>query len=207
MRGEPTLKPVKKHPYLSITLAAAALLLISVVAFKRYLPYESAHLAPKQAPAVVIAMEDVRIIGMNHGKKSFSVNAEEVNITRGRSITTLIKITNGKIYSNGKPALDVTAGSAVYDNSKRDLYLDNGITAVGTDGEHVRTKSAVWNSATSTLRSNQQVEFDNKWSKLKTGKMLVDVKEKQVELWDVKISVDLREVEKQMDREVKQDAH
>lgn len=197
---------MKKHPYLSITLTAAAILLVSVVAFKRYLPYESAHLAPKEPPSVVIAMEDAHLVGMSHGKKAWSINAKDVKITRGRSVTTINKITDGKVYSEGRLALNVTAGSAIYDDISRDLYLNGGITAVGTDGQCVRAASASWNSATSTLRSNEQVKFSNKWSKLKTGKMLVNVKDKQMEMWNVRMSVDLGEVEKQMDHEVKQDA-
>lgn len=197
---------MKKHPYLSITLAAAAILLISVVAFKRYLPYESAQLAPKEPPAVVIAMEDARIIGMHNGKRAWKVNAEEVKITRGRSVTTINKITGGKVYMDGKPAFDLTAGSAVYDGYSRDLHLQDGITAVGNDGERLQASSASWNSATSTLRSNEQVIFSNKWSKVNTGKLLVNVKDKQLEMWNVRLSVDLGEVEKRLDSEVKQDA-
>lgn len=197
---------VKKHPYLSITLAAAAILLISVVAFKRYLPYESAHLAPKQTPAIVIAMEDAHIVGMNHGKKAWSINAKEVQITRGRSVTTINKITDGKVYSGGKVAFNVTAGSAVYNDISRDLYLGGGITATGSDGQNVQARSASWNSSTSTLRSNEQVVFNNKWSKVNTNKLLVNVKDKQLEMWNVKLSFDLGEAEKRMEREVKQDA-
>ncbi len=162
--------------------------MVSLVAFRGYLPYSSSLVSNRQ-PTVVLQMNNAHFVGLTHGSKSWSLDATKVEIGQQRYITTLADITNGKIFESGKPILQVKAGQATYNSVFGDLLLEKGISVIGNDGQRVTAQGATWNSMTSTLRSKGEVVYQSDWGKAKTDRMLVDVKKQEMTMWNVVVSI------------------
>lgn len=178
-----------------LAIAAGVVLLLSIVAFKRYLPYTGRGLLPRQPPPIVLAMEDAHLVGLGRDGKLWSLHAKKIEMSRNRSSTTISGITEGKVYDAGKVALRVEAGSASYDVYQKNLLLSGGVRIEGADGQKITGRGATWNSRTSTLRSLGPVSIETKWSKMTTDKMLVDVRNKEMSMWNVRMLANLREIE------------
>ena len=159
------------------------------------MPYTGNALSPKQPPSIVLSMEDTYLVGMKDNRKLWSVKAKKVEMTQNRSTTAVTGIKDGKIYDKGKVAFKLSAGSAIYDIYGRNLRLMDGILVEGKDGQIIRGKGAEWNSSAATLRSIGQVEFENRWNKVTADRLLVNVNDQEVRMWNVRMLVDMREVE------------
>ena len=181
---------MRRPPYLGLALAAGLILLVSLLAFRRYLPYVGGSLASSQPPSVVLQMRNARFVGLNRKGKLWSLRAKSVEIGQNRYLTTLTGITQGKIFDSGKVALQMEAGRAVYNSIVGDLTMDGGIALMGADGQRLTAQGADWNSATSSLRSTGKVLYQSPWGKASTDRMLVDMKSKEMTMWNVVISVE-----------------
>ena len=188
---------MKKPTYLLLILGAAAVLLLSVFAFRRYLPYTGTSLTPKEPPSIVLSMENAYLVGLGNKRKLWSVRAKKVEIGRNRSYTTVKHISDGKIFDGGTTVLKVRAGNAVCDMFHKDLMLTGGIIVEGLDGQKVSGSGAVWNSTTSTLRSMGQVNFRSKLGDLSTDQLEVNVKNKEMNLRNVRMQVSVDKIDEQ----------
>lgn len=186
---------MRRPPYLGLALAAGLILLVSLLAFRRYLPYIGSSMASSQPPSVVLQMRNARFVGLNHSGKIWSLRAKSVEIGQNRFVTTLTGITQGKIFDSGKVALQMEAGRAVYNSIGGDLAMDNGILLVGADGQRLTARGANWNSTTSSLRSTGRVLYKSPWGEASTDRMLVNTKSKEITMWNVQGSVDLSKQE------------
>ena len=155
------------------------------------MPYVGSTLAPTQPPSIVLDMRNASFVGLNHRQKVWSIKANRVQIGRDRTSTTLAGISQGKIFDRGKLALQVEAGRAMYNSAAGDLMMDGGIKLSGSDGQVLTAKGASWNSTSSTLRSNGQVNYKSPWASASTKEMLVDMKNKEMTMRNVTLSVDL----------------
>ncbi|MCE5198379.1 MAG: LPS export ABC transporter periplasmic protein LptC [Armatimonadota bacterium] len=187
--------------YFVLAAVAAAILIASVIAFQRYLPYSPRTLNPTRPPAVVLAMEDVYMVGLGHQGKLWSAQADKVEIGRGRGTAKLTNIHDGKILEGGKPVLNIRAHSAMFDTYRKDLMLYGGVRIDGMDGQQLTGKGATWNSSTGTLRSIGQVTFKSKESNVTTDKLLVDVRNKELSMWKVRMEISVPELEGRLNRE------
>ena len=185
-------------------IAAGVILLLSVVAFKRYLPYVGDRLTLKEPPAVVLAMEDVYLVGMSKKEKLWSLNAKKVEVSRDRSIATLTHITDGKIFDEGEVALKVKAGGAVYDDRREDLELSRGVAIEGREGDKVAAEGVSWNSSTSVLRSAGPVRFERASTKVAADDLEVDLKKKEMTMHNVRLTVDIEEIQRRAEEEAGQ---
>jgi hypothetical protein len=176
-------------PYLGRAIVAGLILLVSILVFRRYLPYVGGSLAPIQPPSVVLEMRNASFVGLNHDTKLWSLKARKVQIGQNRYVTTLTRITDGKIFDRGKPVLGVEAGRAVYDSVAGVLVMDRGITLSGTAGQKLSASGADWNSATSLLRSTGKVLFEAPWGKASTDNMTVDMKTQQMTMTNVVVCI------------------
>lgn len=186
---------------MGLAIAAGFILLISVVAFKKYLPYAGSTVSLKEPPSVVISMEDTRLIGMGDGDKAWSLEADRVDISRDRSVATVYNISDGLIFEDKKIAFEVEAGSARYDTRRKDLQLTDGISIQGSDGRKITGSSAYWNSTTSTLRSSQQVDVEMPTGKITAKDVTVDLKSKEISMSDVELQIDVEEVKRKISQE------
>lgn len=182
---------MRRPPYVGLALAAGLILLVSLLVFRRYLPYVGSSLAPSQPPSVVLQMRNAYFVGLNRKGKLWSLKAKNVEIGQNRFLTTLTGITQGKIFDAGKPVLQMEAGRAVYNSIVGDMAMDEGIRLIGADGQTLTADGADWNSASSSLRSTGKVLYESEWGKASTDRMLVDMKSKEMTMWNVVISVDL----------------
>ena len=186
---------MRRPPYLGLVLPAAAILALSVAAFRHYLPYTGATLALREPPAVPLAIEDAYLVGLGKRGKVWSLRAERVEIGHDRAQTTLTGITEGRIYERGEPALFVRAGMAVYNTRTEKLALSRGIHVTGTDGETVTAQGARWDASTSTLTSSGEVRFRNEWSEVVTESLRADLSRKELTMWNVRLKAKLEGVE------------
>ena len=168
---------------------AGLILLVSILVFRRYLPYVGGTLAPEQSPSVVLQMRNAYFVGLDHKGKLWSLKASKVEIGQNRYMTTLTRITDGKIFDAGKPVLEVEAGKAVYNSLAGNLDMDKGITLSGSDGQKISAAGANWNSATSMLRSSGKVRYEAPWGRASTESVTVDMKTKEMTMTNVVISV------------------
>lgn len=167
------------------------ILLVSLLAFRRYLPYVGGSLAPSQPPSIVLEMRNAYFVGLNHKGKLWSLKAKKVEIGRNRYLTTLTDITDGRVFDAGRPALKMKAGRAIYNSLVRSLAMDQGILVTGADGQRLAARGADWNSDTSSLRSRGKVEYEGPFGKASTDDVLVDMKTKELTMWNVRGSLDL----------------
>jgi LPS export ABC transporter protein LptC len=161
----------------------------SMAVFKRYLPYTGTPLIPKEPPPVVLMMEDVHLVGLGHAGKLWSVKVGKIEIARNSSGAKLKGVTDGKIYSKGKVALQVRAGEATCNINSRNLLLSEGISIEGTDGQKLVAERATWNSANSILRTNGRVIFQSELSQLTADSLVMDLRAKQLDMWNVRMSL------------------
>jgi len=184
-----------------LILAAGAVLLISVVAFKRYLPYVGANLGPRETPPVVLTMENVYLVGIGQGSKLWSIHAGKVELSQDRARATVTRISEGKIFDQGRVALKMKAGMATYGIYSRGLNLWNGITLEGNEGQRVSGHGATWDSRTAILRSRGTVIFESKWSKVTAKALEVNLRNRELRMWDTAMVVNLKQAEAILDRE------
>ena len=170
---------------------AGIILLLSLLVFRRYLPYVGGSLVASQPPTAVLEMHNAYFVGLNHKGKLWSLKAKNVEIGRNRYLTTLTNITDGRVFDAGKPAFKMKAGGAVYNSLVGDLTMDGGIHVTGADGQQLVAQGADWNSDTSSLRSKGRVQYQGQFGKASTDSVLVDMKRKEVTMWNVRGSLDI----------------
>ena len=182
-------------PYLGRAVIAGLILLVSILAFRGYMPYVGRSLAPNESPSIVLEMHNAYFVGLNHKGKLWSLKAKNVEIGHNRFLTTLTGITHGKIFDAGKQTLELEAGRAVYNSAAGNLTMDQGICLFGPKGQLLKADGADWNSATSSLRSNGKVQYQSDWAKGSTERLLIDAKKKEMTMWNVDVTVDLSKQE------------
>lgn len=186
---------MRRPPYLGLALAAGVILLLSVLAFRRYMPYVGSTLSPTAQPSIILEMHNTYFVGLNHKGKAWSVRAKDVQIGRDRAQTTLSGVTQGKIFDGGKVALQMEAGRAQYNSMVGDLVMDRGIRLTGIGGQKLTADGASWNSATSTLRSNGQVHYESSWAEASTDRVVLNTNTKELTMWNVHASMDISKQE------------
>jgi len=186
---------MKRHSTLTIAIAAGAVLLVSVIVFRRHLPYTGMNLAPKQPPAVVMTVDNAYIVGLGRNGKLWSIRERTVELAQNRFVVTLNDVTDGRIFDRGKPALKVRAGRIAYNISAQDMQLTRGITIEGNEGQRITGEGATWNSFTSMLRSSGRVCYESSLGRVTANMLIVDVRNRQMQMWDVVLTVPMKTIE------------
>ncbi|MHB9035204.1 MAG: LPS export ABC transporter periplasmic protein LptC [Armatimonadota bacterium] len=174
-----------------IAVIAVGVLALVALGLRHYAPYAGRSAMPKQPPTVVLAMEDVYLVGLGHDGKLWSAKARKVEIGQDRATANLKDIRDARIFSGDKVALTARAGDAVYQTYRRDLTLGGGVEIVGSGGQKVTGQGATWNSATSLLRSIGQVSFESRWGKVAAEKLVADLKSQELGMWNVSMKIRL----------------
>lgn len=170
--------------YPILTVAALVIMGLIVFAFRQYLPHSNIDLAPRKPPAIVLLMKDTYFVGLGHGGRLWTVQADTVKIGQDRSITNLTDIHDGRVFDKGKVSLRVKAGSAVYNTFTKDLMLGGGVEITGGQGQRITGSGADWNSATKTLRSVGRVNFQTRSGRATTERLTVDLKNQEMNMWN-----------------------
>lgn len=197
MRGELYNIYMKKHTYVLLILISAAIISVSIYTLKRYAAYKSSVFNLQKPPAIVLSMKNVYIVGIGNKGKIWSVKAKNVDIGQNRSRAEIIKLTNGQIYNNNKPILKIKAGKAICDTYRKDLQLSNGIFIEGMDGQKISGEGALWNSASSTLRSIGKVKFQDKIGNINTDNLVVNIKSKEMDMQNVNMQIYVDQLDNQ----------
>lgn len=178
---------------LHIKFAVVFAVIMALVALwlRSYAPYSGRHVLPKQPPAIVLAMEDVHLVGLGHNGKLWSAKAESVVIGQDRCFTKLKKIKDGKIYEADKVVLRASAGEALYDTYRKNLTLQKGIKITGRDGQQISGEGALWNSSNMSLRSMGEVNFKSKYGSAKAQKLALDLRNQELTMWNVSMKINI----------------
>lgn len=179
-------------------LIAGAVLLISIAVFRSHLPYMGDSYLLRKPPAIVLAMDDVYLVGIGGKSKLWSLKARKVEIGQDRNTATLSGISHGKIFDKGKTILNVQAGRAVYDERRKDLRLSRGIELEGTEGQRIGARAAHWNSHTAILRSASRVTFNGAWGSVSGDNLVVDLRKKQMVMRNVSFRVGIEKLEREI---------
>ena len=178
--------------YKSILVLVSALLLVSVVVFRRDLPYSGGSLGPDVKPEMLLTLEDAYLVGSDAKGKLWSLKAKTVEMSRDRSETTIIRITDGRIFEQGKPLMKVDAGRAEYDQYTQDLKIGGGINLKGDSGQTAKCRGAIWNPRRSLLTTVGPVEYEDPSMRATASGLSVDLGSKEMTLTRPRIEVDLR---------------
>ncbi len=196
-------RPMKRSLSLTIAVAAGAALLASVLVFRRHLPYTGMNLAPRHPPPVVMTIDDAHIVGLANNVKLWSIRAGTVELAQNRFVVTLKNVTDGRIFDRDKPALKVRAGRIAYNLNAQDMTLCDCVTIEGNEGQKITAGGATWNSFTATLRSSGRVGFESKFGVMSANMLVVDVRNRQMQMWDVVGSANVRAIEALVGKEAR----
>lgn len=186
----------RRHYLIFATVLTA--LLASVFVFKRYLPYTGLPVMPKRPPTVVMTMENVRLVGLSHGSKLWSLRAGKVEVAQNRTSTILTGINQADVFSKNKVVFSVRAGKAIYDSLYRNLALSGGIIA-RSRGYKVTAEGAVWNPATAILCTTGPVVCRSDWGRLTAKRLELNVRSREISMWRVGWSIDVKNAQDQLD--------
>jgi len=188
---------MRKTDYRLPVLIAGAALLVSIAAFRSYLPYVGDRYLTREPPAIILEIDDVYLVGMGDKTKLWSLNARKVEIGRDRAITTLSGISDGKIFDKGKTVLKMRAGRAIYDERREDLQLSSGIEIAGTEGQRVVARGAHWDSRTALLTSTSRVKVSGQWGDVSGDDLVVDLRNENMVMRNVSFRVSISELERE----------
>lgn len=114
----------------------------------------------------------------------WSLKAAHVELAQNRTTTTINRISDGKVFSDGKVAFRVRAGKAVYDTGSGYLALDGGIHIRGQK-QALSAGGAVWSPVTQVLRSTGPVEYSSSWTKIRAESLQLNTRSKELSLFRV----------------------
>jgi LPS export ABC transporter protein LptC len=183
-----------KVSYKNPLVIVALLLVLSVVVYRRDLPYGGGSLGPSLKPDMLLTMQNAYLVGSGAHGKLWSLKAKSVEMTQDRSNTTITKITDGRIFQQGKPFLHIDAGRAVYDQYSQDLRIENGILIRGDAGQVAKCKGAFWNPRNSLLTTVGRVSYHDASSRVTAEGLSVDAAKKEMTLTKPRMEVDLQEL-------------
>lgn len=185
-----------KSSYLGLIIAGA-IMLCSTIVFRGYLPYVGERLAPREPPAIPVALEDAHLVGVAHRTKLWSLDARLVEVLRDRDVTRLTDVTHGKVFDRGKVVFVVSAGRAIYDKKLEDLRLSRGIQVAASDGQHVSARSAHWNSRTAILTGSGSVAFRGRWGEASGEDLIADLRNKKLVMRNVSARININQLGRQ----------
>ncbi len=180
--------------YKNPLIIVAALLILSVVVYRRDLPYNGGSLGPSLKPEMLLTMENCYLVGSGAHGKTWSLKAKTVEMTQDRSNTTITKITDGRIFAQGKPMLHIDAGKAVYDQYSQDLRIEKGIVIKGDVGQVAKCEGAFWNPRSGLLTTVGRVSYRDSSSRVTAQGLSVDAAKKEMTLTKPRMEVDLQEL-------------
>ncbi len=182
-----------KVSYKNPLVIVAALLVLSVVVYRRDLPYSGGNLGLSLKPEMLLTMENAYLVGSGARGKVWSLRAKSVEMTQDRSNTTITKIADGRIFQQGKPFLHINAGKAVYDQYSQDLRIEKGIVIKGDAGQVAKCAGALWNPKSSLLTTVGRVSYRDSSSRVTAEGLSVDAAKKEMTLTKPRMVVDLQE--------------
>jgi len=75
------------------------------------------------------------------------------------------------------------------------MLLSNGVTIEGSEGQTITAPGATWNSFTSMLRSRGRVAYRSAIGKVTADMLVVDVRNREMQMWNVALSADVGAIE------------
>lgn len=172
----------------------AALLIVllswSIVRFRHNLPY-SVDKGLVGNPEIVFSLEDVEVVGRDHGAKIWSFRANQADVARGRSRATLLDIKDGKLYDNGKVVATVKAGKVSYDPVAGNVEVTGGVEVTSAKRYRVTTDRATWTAFVNQLKCPGKVTFRANDSSLVGRNLVLDAKQRRATMEKARMTVTL----------------
>lgn len=171
---------------MATAICVVACLGISLVVFRRFLPYTGRQIGPGEPPRLEMVAEDARALCISGGTKLWSLRARRVELAQNRSSVTMHDIADGRVYQENKPILKVRAGKLYYDAFSSCLTVSGSVDIRGMKGQRVSTPGLVWNISRGVLCTTGPVRFESSLGKVLAGRLSINVRNSQIELSDVR---------------------
>lgn len=174
-------------------LAITAGLIIMLACLWKYSPYQITNKIVGN-PRIILSLKNVEVIGRSGGNKIWSFQAKRANVSRGRSRTELIGISDGRLFNDGKRVVTINAGRAVYDSSTGDVEVTNGVKVVSVQGYTAQAAQARWSSYMKELRCPGKVSFTADGNVLVGRDLVADIDNQEVRMEKAKMVVEIGDI-------------
>lgn len=189
----PTISSKRKYIAPIIAILIICGLAVSIYMLRGYSPYVIKSSLVGN-PQIVLALEDVEIVGRSDGQKTWSFAADKASVSRGRYRTEFISIRDGKLFDNNKVVASVSAGKAVYDASTGNVEVSKGVKVASIHGYKAEADKALWSAYLSQLRCPGTVKLTSEESSLVGQDLLLDARNRDVTLKKAKLVVSVSEI-------------
>lgn len=174
----PSTKPITKALYL---VAGALVVWAGVIGVKRVLTGDP--LAQYKTDEVIrqdagIEADNVTVRNYENGKLVNQVVLDKMQISRDRMVTTGINARQGKVFRDGQPAFDYTAGELSWNDATKFLTVTKGIQ-VTTKNMNLKLPEATYDHLKGLLKSAKPVEGKFYGGDLKVAKFTYNVTKKK----------------------------
>jgi len=185
---------VKRRFTVVIVAVVCAALITSLYLQRRHLPYSAAGRF-EMSPEILLHLEGIEIIGRSDGNKAWSAAADSADLTQGGTSVTFTNVKEAAIYEDGRPALRISAGKAVFKFAFGDIDASGGIKVSSEKGFTVRTEIARWSGYFKRLICPEKVVFTFGGSRLEGKNLTADIGKGEITLDDgvLRIALDSEE--------------
>lgn len=183
----------------------AIVLVVGTALALRYLKGYSplAGFAPSSSPlpaGIVLRFDRVRAVGRSENHPAWTLTADNVDTTQGRTRVTFRGNVHAELLQQGKARATMTADRAVYDPQQKVLAVDNGISckvrdpATGRNTLQIHADDIQWQVNSHLVRSSGLVRatFDN-GDTVQGDQMALDIQTRDMSLKNIRATFYVQE--------------
>lgn len=143
-------------------------------------PTPPAPPAPPKEPAAApplpqITLEQGKLTGTDPaGQRQWELATESLSVQEAQQRVVLGRVT-GRFFKQGVPQVAVTAASAVYFLTSKDVELTGGVTAQTTDGRTLRAPRVRWEAARKRLVASGGVVLTQRGMVIRADQAVSDI--------------------------------
>ncbi|MEN6372654.1 MAG: LPS export ABC transporter periplasmic protein LptC [Armatimonadota bacterium] len=180
----------RKYLISAAVMVITAGLIVMLAFLWKYSPYQTTNKIVGN-PRIILSLKNVEVIGRSGGKKIWSFEAKRANVSRGRFMTELIGIYDGRLFSDGKQVVSLNAGRAVYDSSTGDVEVTGGVRVVSVQGYTAQTEQARWSNYMKELRCPGKVSLATNGSVLVGRDLVANIDNQEIRMDKAKMVVEI----------------
>lgn len=173
-----------------IAIVVIIILVGSFIHFRRYSPYKVGS-GINANPEILLSLSDVEIMGRSNGQKKWCFSAKHAEVARGRAVTSVTSIHDGKIYDNGKEVASIEAGKAFYNSATGNVMVSGGIKLSSPQGYKAFADGATWTGYSNSLTCNGKVKFTVDDSTVEGQNLVADLKGQKVTMDKPRLAIDI----------------
>jgi hypothetical protein len=127
-----------------------------------------------------IRFKKARLFGWSGGKRIWSLEAGDINISKDRRLATFSGAARGTVLMDGKPAASLSARKVFYNMSTGNILIPDGARLTVKKGPTLKVKSVLWDGGKSVLLCKQGVSGSLAGGKFHAERVEADIANKEV---------------------------